>query len=128
MKFLIDAHALIWATDDPSKLGVRASQVLQDRASELFLSAGTVWEIAIKTGLGRLELSLPLRDWVGQVIVEFDLTLLPITVDHAHQQAGLPHHHKDPFDRLLVAQAQVEGCSLVSCDTAFDTYSVPRLW
>jgi PIN domain nuclease of toxin-antitoxin system len=96
--------------------------------NELFLSAGTLWEIAIKTGLGKLTLSLPFAAWMRQAISELGLAILPITVKCADAQIALPAHHRDPFDRLLIAQAQTEDTTLVSADVIFDRYGVKRLW
>ena len=128
MKLLVDAHALIWAVDDPSKLGRQAVTALQDPGNDLILSAGTIWEIAIKVGLGKLSLSMPYREWMNQAITDLGMAVLPITVEYADAQGNLPRHHGDPFDRLLVAQAQVENMALVSADSGFDPYGINRLW
>lgn len=128
MRLLVDAHTVIWAADDPSKLGPRAKTELENPDNDLLLSAGTIWEIAIKVGLGKLSLSMPYREWMNQAISDLKMTLLPITVDHADVQGNLPRHHGDPFDRLLVAQAQVEKIPLVSADPGFDLYGLNRLW
>jgi PIN domain nuclease of toxin-antitoxin system len=87
-----------------------------------------LWEISIKVGLSKLRLSLPYRDWMEKAITDLGLTLLPISLDHAATQSTLAFHHRDPFDRLLIAQALVEGLSLVSSDGVFDQYGVTRLW
>jgi PIN domain nuclease of toxin-antitoxin system len=116
------------AVDDPSKLSHKAVTALQDPGNDLLLSAGTIWEIAIKVGLGKLSLSMPYRDWMSQAITDLGITVLPITVEYADVQGNLPKHHGEPFDRLLVAQAQVESMVLVSADTGFDPYGIDRLW
>ncbi len=128
MKLLVDAHTFIWAVDDPSKLGPQAVTALQDPGNDLLLSAGTIWEIAIKVGLGKLSLSMPYRQWMNQAITDLGMTVLPITVEYADVQGNLPRHHGDPFDRLLVAQAQVDNMALVSADPGFDPYGINRLW
>ena len=128
MRLLVDAHTVIWAVDDPSKLSSQAVTALQDPGNDLLLSAGTIWEIAIKVGLGKLSLSMPYRDWMNQAIIDLGMMVLPITVEYADVQSNLPKHHGDPFDRLLVAQAQVESMALVSADTGFDPYGINRLW
>jgi PIN domain nuclease of toxin-antitoxin system len=128
VKLLLDTHTLIWAVDDPSKLGPQAVTALQDPADDLLLSAATIWEIAIKVGLGKLSLSMPYRQWMNQAITDLGMTVLPITVDYADVQVNLPKHHGDPFDRLLVAQSQVENIHLVSADPVFDQYGINRLW
>ena len=101
----------------PIELSRAALTALQDPGNDLLLSAGTIWEIAIKVGLGKLSLSMPFRDWMSQAITDLGMTVLPITVEYADVQGNLPKHHGDPFDRLLVAQAQVESMALVSADT-----------
>jgi PIN domain nuclease of toxin-antitoxin system len=128
MRLLLDAHTLIWAVDQPAQLGAAAAKALPDPASELLLSAGTVWEISIKAGLGKLVLTLPYRQWMDQAIADLGLSILPVTVEYADAQAALPWHHRDPFDRLLIAQALAERVTIVSADTAFDAYGVTRLW
>lgn len=128
MKYLLDAHSLIWAQDSPEQLGAAAIVTLEDRANELLLSAATVWELSIKSGLKKLILSQIFRDWIEAAIVKLDLHILPITVRHADFQAGLPWHHKDPFDRLIAAQALVEAVPIISADMIFDQYQVMRIW
>jgi PIN domain nuclease of toxin-antitoxin system len=125
---ILDAHTLIWAVDDPSKLGSQAVTALQAPGNDLLLSAGTIWEVAIKVGLGKLALSMPYRQWMAQAISDLGATVLPVTVEYADVQAGLPKHHGDPFDRLLVAQARVENVPLVSSDAVFDQYGINRIW
>jgi PIN domain nuclease of toxin-antitoxin system len=92
------------------------------------VSAATIWEIAIKVGLNKLPLTLPYRDWMNRAIADLGLTILPVTVDYADAQAALPWRHRDPFDRLLVAQALTEGILIVSADPVLDAYGVTRLW
>lgn len=128
MKLLLDAHTLLWAADDPSKLSARVQGLIQDPAHDRLMSAATLWEITNKVSLGKLPLSLPYRQWVDRAMTDLVLDVLPITLDHAERQASLPWHHRDPFDRLLVAQAQVEGVPLVSADPVLDAYGITRLW
>lgn len=128
MRLLLDTHTLLWAVDDPAQLGPQAIASLHDLANELLLSAGSIWEVAIKVGVKKLELSMPYRQWMLQAISDLGLTILPISVEYASIQAALPHHHKDPFDRLLIAQALSEQIPLVSVDAQFDAYGVTRIW
>lgn len=128
MKLLLDSHVLLWAVDDPTQLSGSALTALQDPTNELLLSAATVWEIAIKVGLNKLNLTLPYRQWMNQAIADLNLTLLPITVEYADCQAQLSYHHGDPFDRLIIAQALVASIPIVSSDAVFDAYGVTRLW
>lgn len=128
MKLLLDSHSLIWAADDPGKLSTRVHGLITDPAHDRLLSAATLWEMSIKFGLGKLPLSLPYRDWMDRAIADLGLVVLPITLDHTERQAGLPWHHRDPFDRLLVAQALVEGVPLLSADETLDAYGISRIW
>ncbi len=128
MRLLLDSHTLIWAVDEPARLSPAALKALQDPANDLLLSAATVWEIAIKVGLGKLSLTIPYRRWMNKAVLDLGLTLLPITVEYADVQASLPNHHRDPFDRLIIAQALTEAIAVVSADAAFDPYGVTRLW
>lgn len=128
MRLLLDTHAIIWAVDQPDRLGSRARPALEDAANELLISAATIWEIAIKTGLGKLTLSVPYRQWMDRAIADLGSTILPITVEYADVQARLPGHHRDPFDRMLIAQAMAEKIPLVANEDRFDQYGVSRLW
>jgi PIN domain nuclease of toxin-antitoxin system len=127
MRVLIDSHVLIWALDDPARLGSNTVTTLRDPANELLLSTTTVWELAVKVGIGNLPLSLPFRAWMEKAIVDLRLLLLPFTLDHAERYVGLPFHHRDPFDRLIAAQALADGVPLVSVDAVFDGYGVTRI-
>jgi PIN domain nuclease of toxin-antitoxin system len=128
VRLLVDAHSLIWAVDDPSQLSSAAAAELRNLSNQLLVGAGTIWELSIKVGLGKLSLSLPYRQWMAKAINDLTLSMLPITIDYADVQAGLPHHHGDPFDRLLVAQAIFEGIPVVSADAQFDAYGIGRIW
>jgi PIN domain nuclease of toxin-antitoxin system len=128
MKLLLDTHTLIWAADDPARIPAAAMTLLANASNERLVSIASLWEISIKVGLGRLPLSLPFRPWIDKAIADLGLVVLPITLDHAERQAGLPWHHRDPFDRLLVAQSLVEGIPLVSVEVLFDQYGVSRVW
>lgn len=128
MQVLLDSHCLIWAMDDPARLGPTARATLVHRGNRLVVSIATVWEVAIKVANGRLPLSLPYRSWMEAAVKDLELAVLPITLDHAEQQTRLAFHHRDPFDRLIAAQAIEEGLPLVSADTIFDAYGVPRIW
>jgi PIN domain nuclease of toxin-antitoxin system len=108
------------AVDQPDRLGSRARSALEDASNDVSISAATIWEIAIKTGLGKPTLSLPYRDWMNRPIADLGSTVLPITAAYADMQATLPSHHRDPFDRMLIAQAMVEQIPLVANEDAFD--------
>ncbi len=128
MRLLIDSQSLIWYVDQDHLLSPAAHAAITDPNNDLLLSAATIWEIAIKVGLKKLSLSMPYRQWMNQAINDLGMTVLPITVEYADVQVNLPKHHGDPFDRLLVAQSQVENIHLVSADPVFDQYGINRLW
>jgi PIN domain nuclease of toxin-antitoxin system len=124
VRLLLDTHTLFWSVDDPSKVSAPAMAALVDPTNERLLSAATIWELAIKVGQGKITLSMAYRLWMETAITDF----LPVTVAYAERLAGLPPHHKDPFDRLIIAQSLVDGISVVSADVAFDLYGVTRIW
>lgn len=101
---------------------------MADPANDRCVSAATVWEIAIKVGLGKLTLSRPFRHWMEQALVDLRADILPITVDYADKQTTLPPYHRDPFDRMIIAQATIDGLSVVSADAQLDVYGVTRIW
>lgn len=128
MRLLVDTHTLFWSGDDVTRLSVTALAAIQNPANDRFLSAASIWELSIEVGQGKLALSLPYRQWMDRAIADLKLTILPVTVEYADRQSTLPPHHKDPFDRLLIAQALVEGIPIVSVDVAFDPYGITRIW
>lgn len=128
MRVLLDTHTLLWAVEDPSRLSAAATSAIRDPANDRLLSAATIWELAIKVGQGKIALTMPYRRWMETAITDLRLDILPITVAYAERQSALPAHHKDPFDRLIIAQGLVEGIAIVSADAVFDLYGVVRLW
>ena len=124
MKLLLDTHAFLWwLTDDP-KLKEEARSAMTDSAAMVYVSAASVWEIAIKAKLGKLDLGE--TDPVGEIGAN-DFWELPIEARHAQAAGHLPRHHEDPFDRMLIAQAQVEKLVIVSHDSKFAAYEVEIL-
>jgi len=128
VRLLLDTHVLIWAVDAPARLSAASASHLEDASNDLIVSAATIWELAIKVGLSRLTLTQPYDQWINSAIADLGASVLPITVPYAAAQAALPWHHRDPFDRLLIAQAHVEDVPLVSSDSVFDRYGVTRVW
>lgn len=128
MRLLLDSHTLLWAVDDPSKLSPAATTAVQDPANNLLVSAATIWEVAIKVGLGKPSISQPYKSWMTKALSDLGALVLPITVDYADAQMRMPMHYRDPFDRLLIAQALVESIQIVSADVRFDLYGIARLW
>ncbi len=128
MNVLLDTHALIWFYEADPKLSAAARAAITDPANTIFVSAASYWEIAIKLGTGKLTLAVPYPDFIQHAILDNGFRILPIEPRHTAGLIGLPLHHRDPFDRLLIAQAVVEDIPIVSADAAFDPYPVRRIW
>lgn len=128
MRVLLDTHAFIWWDGAPQQLGAQARSACFDSGNELVLSAASVWEMQIKVMLGKLALQKPLRQLIEDQVRQNGLIVLPIVLEHVLRLEGLPPHHKDPFDRLLVAQALTEGWPVVSHDPALAQYPVTVIW
>ena len=127
MKLLLDTHIFIWWADQPEKLSPAALSALEDEANELLLSVASIWEMQIKIQLGKLKLSLPLKELVKNQQETNDLTVSPVALTHVLALDALPFHHKDPFDRLLIAQSISEGLTVVTAESQFSVYSVKLL-
>lgn len=127
MRGLFDTHAFIWWDSHPSRLSSRVLAFLHDPANTLLLSAASIWEIVIKVQLGRLTLTTPLAEIISQQTAN-GIEILPITVEHVLGIQSLPSIHKDPFDRALIAQAQIEHAVLLSADATVASYPVSVLW
>jgi PIN domain nuclease of toxin-antitoxin system len=121
MNLLLDTHVLLWWLDASPSLSQAASKKISDVSNIVFVSAAVVWEIRIKQALGKLKISAGFR----QVLERQPFEKLPITADPAHAVADLPSHHRDPFDRMLIAQAKVEGLTIVTHDSIFHQYRIP---
>ncbi len=125
---LLDTHALLWLITDDSRLSEVAKEAYLTLDAPVSLSLASVWEIAIKVSLGKLAVAEPLETLLPRELRENAIRLLPIEMDHCLKVARLPFHHRDPFDRLIAAQALHEGLPLLSRDPAFDAYGVERIW
>ncbi|MGA3134974.1 MAG: type II toxin-antitoxin system VapC family toxin [Terracidiphilus sp.] len=123
MKLLLDTHAFLWWDSNDARLPAGLHSAIASPANEVFVSAATVWEIAIKRALGKLIFGRAL----GKAIADYGFTALSVTVEQAERAGTLPQLHRDPFDRLLVAQAQLEGLILVTVDEQIIRYQVPHL-
>lgn len=128
MKLLIDTHCWLWLVADPDKIRSDVVDLLVDRGNEVYVSAATAWEIVIKHGLGKLSLPVAPTEYVPQRVAALGHLSLAIEQRHTLRVAELPPHHKDPFDRILVAQAQVEGMHFVTADRLIAAYDVPLIW
>jgi PIN domain nuclease of toxin-antitoxin system len=124
MRLLVDTHAALWLLGEDRRLSPRADELLADAANEIFLSAAVVWEVAIKRSLGKLDAP----DGFARQLLDGGAVPLPISIDHARAVGSLPWHHRDPFDRLLVAQATLEGAALVTNDERLSPYGVEVAW
>ena len=125
---LLDTHAYLWFVFDDPRLSPQAADLIEDPTRAKLLSIVSVWEIVIKSQLGKLRLGMPLDDFVTRCIRERDLELVGVELPHLLVYGGLPLHHRDPFDRLLVAQAMTLSVPIVTGDGAFDDYGVDVLW
>jgi PIN domain nuclease of toxin-antitoxin system len=125
LRLLLDTHAFLWVLDAPQRIPAWIRTAIEDAENDVFVSAASAWEIAIKQSLGRLP--APPADPIA-ALHRSGMTELPVTVEHARRTRSLPLLHRDPFDRMLVAQAQAEGLSLVSRDPAVRQYQVTVLW
>ena len=123
MKLLLDTHALLWCQTDDRRLGREARHAIAN-ADVVWVSSASGWEAAIKVRDGRLRM----REPFGIMVIADEFTELPVTLRHAEEFERLPRLHGDPFDRLLIAQARVEGATIVTHDRAFEPYGVPVIW
>ena len=128
MKALLDTHIFLWWITDHPKLSSRARQIISDGKNELFLSAVSGWEIAIKAQLGRIQIPDKPEVFISEQMVANAIVGLPIQISHAVHVYNLPLHHRDPFDRLLVAQAQLEGLPILTDDPQISQYPVKVIW
>jgi PIN domain nuclease of toxin-antitoxin system len=123
MNALLDTHVLLWWLDDHPSLSERARATISEGGNLIFVSAVIIWEIRIKQALGKLKIPSNFR----QVLDRQSFETLSITVEHAHAVADIPAIHRDPFDRMLLAQASVEGFTIVSRDSVFEQYNIPLI-
>ncbi len=128
MNLLLDTHALNWFLEDDARLERPARAAISEAANRNYVSDATAWEVGIKSSLRKLDLPAPYEELFPGLPEKLGFHLLPIRHEHLHRMVTLEWHHRDPFDRLLIAQAQVEGMTLVSCDPYFPAYGVRLLW
>jgi PIN domain nuclease of toxin-antitoxin system len=128
MRALLDTHTFLWFITGDARLSGNAERVIEDGRYDVLLSVASIWEIAIKAGIGRLPLPLPVAALLPRQIMDNEISVLPIAVEHALEVANLPLHHRDPSDRMLVAQALAEQVPILSADATLDRYGVHRVW
>ena len=127
MRLLLDSHTFLWAIWDPSRLSARVAQLLADPGVVRYVSAVSLWELGIKAQSGKLQFLGP-PGFYRRHLASLQAQFLGLEIDHIEALAGLPLHHRDPFDRMLIAQARSEGLVLVSRDEAFEAYDVDCMW
>jgi len=128
MNLLLDTHAFLWFIANDPRLSSQAQSVIQAPANRRLLSVASLWEMAIKVSLGKLTLAQPFYQFIPQQLQLNQIELLAIELPHLVAVAAMPFHHRDPFDRLIAAQCQVEGLPIVRADPSFGAYSVRRVW
>lgn len=128
MRLLLDTHTLLWFLAGDQRCSRPARAAIEDLDNKVFVSVASLWELAIKLSLRKLELAMPFDQFAAHHFEPDGFGLLPIELDELDWLTTLPLHHRDPFDRLLIAQALVRGMPLLSADAVFDRYGVERLW
>jgi len=127
VSLILDTHTAIWFTLNDPQLSSAAKTAIETEPDNVYISPASYWEIAIKIQKGNYQLQVPFQTFWEKAIAE-GLTILPIGISHADRLITLPAFHRDPFDRMIVAQGLVEKLTLVSCDTILDRYNIPRIW
>lgn len=128
MKLLLDTHAFLWFIEGNVNLSDTAKNLIEDLENQRFLSIASLWEMSIKVSIGKLELAIAIVELVERQVYGNAIELLEIQPEHLDRLAQLPFHHKDPFDRLIIAQSLAENIPVVTKDTAFGNYPVTILW
>ena len=128
MKYLIDTHILLWMASEPKKLSRKIRDLISHEENEIYFSVAGIWELAIKISLGKLSIGINLEDFIQIQILDNGIFLLPIKKEHIFPLIRLPFHHRDPFDRLLISQAQTENLTILSADKIFKTYKVKSIF
>jgi PIN domain nuclease of toxin-antitoxin system len=124
----LDTHTLLWYSLNDPRLSRTATALILDPANEILISPASYWEIAIKISIGKLKLHQPYEDFIDTCLSKYGFVILPIDPKHTAAFTTMPFHHRDPFDRLLVAQAKVEGIPIIGDDSRMDAYAIQRLW
>lgn len=128
MKVLLDTHAFLWFITDDPKLSTTGKTTIADPKNDILISPASYWEVAIKVSIGKYPLNVSFESFITQGIDDNEFEILPIEPKHAAAITNLPLHHRDPFDRLIIAQAMVEQIQIVSGDEQFDAYPIQRIW
>lgn len=128
MNYLLDTHTFLWFINDDPALSATAKAIIEDPENAIYLSVASVWEMAIKLSLGKLEMPSPFTEFIDDQLRENTIALLDIKTSHAGIVTTLSFHHRDPFDRLIIAQSKSEEIPVIGRDTIFDAYGIKRHW
>jgi len=128
MRALLDTHAFLWFLEGSDQLSSTARETIEDGGNVVLVSVASLWEIAVKHSLGRLDLGKPFEVLIPEELSANAIGILQVEISHLTRIISLPFHHRDPFDRLIVAQALVENLPVIGVDPAFDLYGVERIW
>ena len=128
MRLLLDTHAFLWFIGGDERLSAKAKEAIADLENEVFLSVASLWEIAVKINVGKLKLPRPFGELIPEQLMQNEIAILRFELSHMTRYVDLPLHHRDPFDRLIVVQSQMEEMPLVSKDETFGSYDVDLLW
>ncbi len=128
MNLLLDTHAFLWIVSGDKRLSRKAKKLYLDKSNEVYLSAASIWEMAIKISLGRLTLEDPLENFIAMHALGNGMKILEIRPKHLYKIEDLPFHHRDPFDRVIIAQSMLESYFVLGSDKAFDSYPIRRVW
>ncbi|UFP93036.1 type II toxin-antitoxin system VapC family toxin [Gloeobacter morelensis] len=128
MKYLLDTCAFLWVVNGDSQLPEKCKTIFEDGDNDFYLSIVSIWEISIKTSIGKLELPKSPEIWIPEQIKENEIEVLTISVEHATRIFQLEHHHRDPFDRMIVCQSIVENMPILTPDLAIAEYNVETVW
>ncbi len=128
MKLLLDTHAFLWFIGGNDRLNAYARALIEDEANDRYLSVASLWEMAIKVSIGKLDVPLPFTRLVRQHVVGNAIDVLQVEPEHLDEQRKMPFHHRDPFDRLIIAQAITEEMTVFSRDSAFEEYPIRFVW
>lgn len=128
MRAILDTHGLLWFLEGDARLSGPARGIIEDGGNEMLVSVASLWEMAVKHSLGKLELGEPFGELIPAQLEANAFSVLNIGLPHVNEVASLPFHHRDPFDRMIIAQALVDGLPVIGVDPVFDAYGVDRIW
>jgi PIN domain nuclease of toxin-antitoxin system len=128
MKYLLDTCTFIWFVSNSTELSLTAKNIIEDEHSEVFLSIISIWEMSVKNSIGKLIFTKPFEEFIENQITLNEIEILELSIEHIFKVNILPFHHKDPFDRLIIAQSMVENLPIISSDLEFDKYTIKKIW